>query len=39
MWSFYGQGIEDIPELDEAIGEAMGEDNGEDFNFNSGLDQ
>jgi len=35
----YDHGIEDILELDEAIGEAMGEDDGEDFDFDGNLDQ
>ena len=39
VWMFYDQGIEDIPELDEAIGEAMGEDDGEDFDYDGNLDQ
>ena len=39
VWVFYDHGIEDIPELDEAIGEAMGEDDGEDFDFDGNLDQ
>jgi len=36
---FYDRGIKDIPELDEAIGEAMGEDEGENFDYDGNLDQ
>jgi len=39
VWTFYDQGIEDIPELDEAIGVAMGEDEGETFDYDGNLDQ
>ena len=39
IWTFYDYGIQDIPELDEAIGEAMGEDEGEDFDYDGNLDQ
>jgi len=39
VWTWYDNRIEDVPELDEAIGGAMGEDNGENFNFNDNLDQ
>jgi len=39
MWTFYDRGVEDIPELDEAIGEVMGEDDGEDFDYDGNLDQ
>jgi len=39
VWTFYDQGIEDIPELDEVIGAAMGEDEGETFDYDGNLDQ
>jgi len=39
IWTFYDYEIQDIPELDEAIGEAMGEDEGEDFDYDGNLDQ
>jgi len=39
VWMFYDQGIKDILELDEVIGEVMGEDEGENFDFDSNLDQ
>ena len=39
VWTFYDRGIQDIPELDEAIGEAMGEDEGENFDYDGNLDQ
>jgi len=39
VWTWYDNRVEDIPELDKAIGEVMGEDDGENFDFNSNLDQ
>ena len=33
VWMWYDNGVEDIPELDEVIGEVMGEDKGENFNL------
>jgi len=39
VWMWYDNGIEDVPELDEVIREVMGEDDGENFDFDSNLDQ
>jgi len=35
VWTFFDHGIEDFPELDEA----MGEDDGENFDYDGNLDQ